>query len=459
MLTGHPRSEGFVDVSIDTPVIVLGLDRARNINAPPYVIAPVLFETEKARVGKQMTETAQPNSRQRIYYMDAVRALAMLLGVFFHAGLAYAAAVQGVWLVGDMNASSMGLDIFVWFSHLFRMTLFFLIAGFFAHLLIERRGVKGFLRNRLIRIVLPFVIFWPLTSAAMLAAIVWAVGYIQDLPPILQLVNEAIERGDDPPAPTTGHLWFLYNLMYFCVITAVLARSRWGWATRLADSFFTSTRHLLWTPLLLVPVLYSTSIPMPAPESFAPEFFSYGYYGLFFLMGWHFFYHQGYLDLVERRLAPLVAVSTVGYAFYFLRLPLEPFSIEVLRTLSEGLPVVTGCGKLLDVCVEAYLSVYLTLIMLVLGRRLLNSENRALRYISDASYWIYIVHLPLLFYIQVPLTSLDLNVWLKFAISSLGTVGIALIVYEVGIRYTPIGTMLNGKKTRGHRWLWQAHPL
>ena len=142
-------------------------------------------------------------------------------------------------------------------------------------------------------------------------------------------------------------------------------------------------------------------------------------------------------------------MSAVGYAVYFLRLPIEPFSVEVLRTWSDGPPLQTGWGKFLDAGVEAYLSVYLTLIMLVLGRRLLDSRNRALRYISDASYWIYIIHLPLLFYIQVLLTSLDLNVWLKFAISSLGTVAIALIVYEAVIRYTPIGTMLNGKKRRG----------
>ena len=410
-------------------------------------MVPCMAEAVIQRDAEVEADAPQADAPQRIYYMDAVRALAMLLGVFFHAGLA--AAVQGLWFVGDMKASSMVLEGFVWFSHVFRMPLFFLVAGFFANLLIERRGVKGFLRNRAIRILLPFVIFWPLITASMLFLIIWALEYIQELPPILQLVSELIEQGADDPPPRTGHLWFLYNLMYFCLITAVLARFRWEWAMRLADGFFSSTRHLLWAPLLLVPALYSTSIPTPSPESFAPQLFSYGYYGLFFLMGWHFFHHQGYLDLVQRRLGLLAAVSAVGYAVYFLRLPIEPFSVEVLRTWSDGPPLQTGWGKFLDAGVEAYLSVYLTLIMLVLGRRLLDSRNRALRYISDASYWIYIIHLPLLFYIQVLLTSLDLNVWLKFAISSLGTVAIALIVYEAVIRYTPIGTMLNGKKRRG----------
>ncbi len=186
-----------------------------------------------------------------------------------------------------------------------------------------------------------------------------------------------------------------------------------------------------------------------------PQLFSYGYYGWFFLMGWHFFRRQDYLDLVEPRLSLLAAVSAVGSVVFLQRLPFEPLSIEALRsldaltTLAEGAPLQTGWPQLLDATLEAYLSVYLTLVMLVLGRRLLSSRNRVLRYISDTSYWIYIVHLPLLFYIQTLLTRLDMNVWLKFAVSSLGTIASALIVYDVAIRYSPIGTMLNGKKQRG----------
>ena len=339
-----------------------------------------------------MIEGIPSHARERIHYMDAVRALAMLLGVFFHAGIAYAAAFQGLWPVGDMNASSRAMEVFVWFSHLFRMSLFFLIAGFFANLLIERRGVGGFLRNRAIRIVLPFVIFWPVISVTMLLLIVWALTYIQELPPILQLVAEAVEQGGDPPSPTTGHLWFLYYLTYFSLIAAVLAKFRWRWATRLADGFFSSTRHLLWTPFLLVPALYSTLVPVPAPESFVPQFFPFGYYGLFFLMGWHLFRRTAYIDLVASRMAPLVAVSTIGYVVYFLRLPNEPISLEVLRAYADGPPVEAGWGHLLDAGVEAYLSVYLTLVMLTTGAWIVRASPSCVSFPStttpSCSKWV-----------------------------------------------------------------------
>lgn len=41
---------------------------------------------------------------QRIYYLDNLRATAMLLGVFLHSALAYAQPAQSVWLVTDSNA-------------------------------------------------------------------------------------------------------------------------------------------------------------------------------------------------------------------------------------------------------------------------------------------------------------------------------------------------------------------
>ena len=75
---------------------------------------------------------------QRIYYLDNLRAMAMLLGVFLHSALAYAQPAQSVWLATDSNAS-VPLDASIWFIHLFRMGLFFLLSGYFAKLVIERK--------------------------------------------------------------------------------------------------------------------------------------------------------------------------------------------------------------------------------------------------------------------------------------------------------------------------------
>ena len=82
-----------------------------------------------------MSHTPNP---ERFHALDATRAFALLLGVVFHAAGSFVPSPSGAAIV-DASASSG----FYWFfstSHTFRMQLFFLIAGFFGHLLYHRRG-------------------------------------------------------------------------------------------------------------------------------------------------------------------------------------------------------------------------------------------------------------------------------------------------------------------------------
>lgn len=387
-----------------------------------------------------------PVNKTRIHYLDHVRALAMLLGVFFHAAFSYAEYTQSVWLATDTE-KSFTLEVFIWFGHLFRMALFFLIAGFFANLMVQKRGAIGFLKNRALRLGLPFFIFMPLNAIAIIALLVYATGYIQNLNEIQQIVADAI-RNETPntDAPRTGVLWFVYNLMYFSVIAVILQKVNISLVARLRRWVFSSAAPLVFLPLFLVPALYYAGLPLASPELFTPEMWSYGYYGIFFLFGWHFFYHTEYLDLVSRHLNKLVATVLFGYPVFFYLMPQA--TVETAQSLTFGEKMAFDATKMLAVCLEAYLSVYLTLIALVLGRRFFDAQNHIARYISDASYWVYLVHLPFVFYFQIILTEVDLPVWIKYFITSGATLVIAFVTYHLVVRYTPLGTMLNGKKYR-----------
>ena len=119
--------------------------------------------------------TAPSHATDRIHYLDNLRALAMLLGVFLHGALAYANPTQIVWLVTDPQSSVL-LDASFNFIHLFRMGLFFLISGYFARLMITRRGLKSFVWNRTVRIACPFILFYPLVMALMIGVSVFAMS-------------------------------------------------------------------------------------------------------------------------------------------------------------------------------------------------------------------------------------------------------------------------------------------
>lgn len=70
------------------------------------------------------------------------------------------------------------------------------------------------------------------------------------------------------------------------------------------------------------------------------------------------------------------------------------------------------------------------------------------RYLSDASYWLYVAHLPLVVALQIMLRNLDLPAAVKLPLIVLVTVGVLLGVYQFMVRYTIIGRMLNGPRTR-----------
>lgn len=81
-------------------------------------------------------------SAERFHALDATRAFALLLGVGLHAALSFVPSITG-WVIVDVS----GHWFFNWFCfsiHTFRMQLFYLIAGFFARMLYQKRGFAGF---------------------------------------------------------------------------------------------------------------------------------------------------------------------------------------------------------------------------------------------------------------------------------------------------------------------------
>jgi len=386
-------------------------------------------------------EQASPNNEQRFHYMDNLRAAAMLIGIVFHVALAYSPLMHNIWFVADPQKSVV-LDFSVYFLHLFRMPLFFLIAGFFAFMLLEKRGLTAFIKHRCKRILLPFIVFYPILLAAIIAAITWGVSFVENIPPILTILSE--NNIENSPA-STAHLWFLYNLFGFCLLAAALYKLKflqYTWMKKMASVPFL----LILFPLLIVPALYSQIAPFPAPEKFYPELWSYGFYGIFFLVGCAFYQNQTVLKQLEKYQALLLLVGLSSYIAFYLRIP-STISIEEIAAMMKGEVFAPSGGEhFITVLFQAVGAVYFSLLALIVGKKLFNYSNRLMRYIADSSYWLYLVHIPLLLVIQFPLIDLNINLWLKFIISLMAIFFIGFVSYWYLVRNSFIGVLLNGKK-------------
>jgi len=86
-----------------------------------------------------------------------------------------------------------------------------------------------------------------------------------------------------------------------------------------------------------------------------------------------------------------------------------------------------------------------------LFRKVYSSENSTLRYISDSAYWLYVAHLPLVMVAQTLAKPLDIPAGFKFALVCTTVTAVLLISYSLFVRYSWLGTLLNGKRVRPGR--------
>lgn len=367
----------------------------------------------------------------------------MMLGVVLHAGLAYAYPAQEIWLATDTK-SSVAIDALVWWIHLFRLQLFFALSGYFSALMIQRKGVKAFLKNRGIRIALPMLLFFPFLFGAMSLVFIAALSMDYEKRGVMGLIAMAIEAGKDAPADSSEestvswmHLWFLYYLLMFSLVALLCHR----WCRVRFEWLFKRPWLMALAPLALAPSISLVGVPLPAAESFVPLAWPFGYYGLFYWAGWQLFGRESMLDKLGPYLWYFVIGSWLLYIPYYLWLP--ELTIQVAIEKKAMLPLTALIAESL---LTAYLSVSLTIAALLLGKRYLSGRSSTMRFVADASYWVYLVHLPLVLLLQTLLVPLSWNVWIKFLLVTHVTMAICLVTYVVFVRYTPIGWMLNGKR-------------
>jgi glucan biosynthesis protein C len=119
---------------------------------------------------------------ERLHALDAVRGYALLLGIVLHATMSFVPTSQRFRIIQDAHPS-ITLAALFFVIHVFRMTTFFLIAGFFAHMSFHRRGLRDFIKDRLQRIAVPLLVGWPILFAAMVLVVLWAAGFPNGGPP------------------------------------------------------------------------------------------------------------------------------------------------------------------------------------------------------------------------------------------------------------------------------------
>ena len=184
----------------------------------------------------------------REHFWDTLRAVLMLLGIPYHVALSYMAGRQWIVKSGEGVTGFIELARFI---SLFRMPAFFLIAGYFAAMLLARRAPGTWLEGRFRRLAIPLV-----TSIILLVPAMNWFCEISNLP-YSQAMASWVENSSKSGGYWVRHLWFIIVLLYFCCAIAALAALKRdfagarlpGWADRLVG------RHMVAALLLLATIV------------------------------------------------------------------------------------------------------------------------------------------------------------------------------------------------------------
>jgi len=373
-----------------------------------------------------------PTPIKRIHALDALRAIMMLLGIVLHSTITYCVYNQkATWPLADANAQHISMDLIMGYIHLFRMPIFFIVAGFFGALLFYERSAIIMLKNRINRVVWPFVVFaiilWPIIGSIFLFSYTAMTGEI--LPESTQAFS--LTR----LIPTKiFHLWFLYYLIMISAFAFCI-----GLITNKKTIFKKRIRKMM-HGLLVYPflkIIFSTiavfAILLLMNQTwvgtnitFVPDWKIFLFYCFFYLFGWFLFLERQYLETFKQYDWLYFFSSIVLFtAAFFLQSSLSFFVQAFLNAL---------------IVVSAFYGI------IGLFIRYFSQPSNKMRYLSDASYWVYLVHLPFTLLGPGLLVNYELPAVIKALIVILITTFITFTSYHFCVRSTFIGKFLNGKK-------------
>jgi glucan biosynthesis protein C len=363
----------------------------------------------------------------------------MLLGIVLHGAIGYMTLNPGVWQYQD-PATTPVADLLVIGIHIFRMPVFFVVAGFFTALLVERRGVTSMLRNRFGRVMLPFALFWVILLPLTLIAGSYAVGMKTDGNGVAA-ASVFIAAGKFW-IDNTVHLWFLYYLSLYYVMAwlamPLVKQLPAGFSAARSSMFVRVMRspfRALMFALPMAVVLWFQGGILQTALSFKPDVVVLLGYGLFFGFGWALWRHQDLMETLPRFAWTQILIAVL----------LIPVNLAMITSFSPGAPV--DLTKLVIASGTGALIVWLLIFGITgIAIRFASHERPVMRYLTDGSYWMYLIHVPIMFYLQGLLSHAPLPALVKIMIVLAVATVVLVTSYHFLVRNTFMGAFLNGRR-------------
>lgn len=381
-----------------------------------------------------------PARTDRLHGFDAVRGLAAVAVVALHAAYPYIYyEMPGlIWAV-PVDEPSRLADVVFWWTEASVMPLFFTLSGYFLARSLRRQSPGDVVSGRSRRLLLPMATVG--LAVLTIDLQVWAFGLISSgRATFSQYLRFKYSPGIHDHMWGPAHLWYIQYLWILCAIVcgAVwlgrfarrrfdLNVPRWGMRAAVGCSLATLAAALV-TVLSLSPevVLGFQHSWLPAPAKFAHS-------AIFLSFGMLFATTEA-LPEWTRKAAPLSLLIAAG--IFVAMVP------QVHQTLAEGR---SGEVNLTLGVLLAAFAVTATLGHLGAGLRWCDRPVPWLTRLAVVSFWVYLIHHPLLGFLQIVARPLPLPAVLKFLLVLTVTTAGCLLTYRHLVEGRTLGRLLDGE--------------
>ncbi len=219
------------------------------------------------------------------------------------------------------------------------------------------------------------------------------------------------------------HLWFLWSLCWLVAAFAILAvtgllptgRRRW-WLVAVSG-----------VPQLVMGMSMTAGYGPDTSLGILPRPHVLAFYGCFYFFGVATFAAEGLGTWIGRHWRLLLPTAIALF-------------VAGIATMND---------RLLAGMLQPAYAWAMSLGLIGLFSRLCSRPSALVSWLADASYWMYLVHPPLVMTAQMVVRSWAMPAGLKFLVVLAMVMPVLIVSYRYGVRFTAIGSLLNGPRRAG----------
>lgn len=376
-------------------------------------------------------------SKPRLYFIDNLRWLMIIFVVLMHVNVTY--SMLGGWYYIEKAKLDMFEQIYFGmygtFTQAYFMGFLFFIAGYFVPSSYDRKGSGQFVKERLIRLGIPTLLYMlvihPLTIAIMNHYMHWNMdfgGWYVKLIRTFKFLSES------------GPLWFAFALLIFSLVYAAVRRLMCRTSKQEQKTGTVTSKQILAVALFISVFAYGVRCIFPIGSSVMNmQLCFFVQYIVLFILG-TIFLRRNLLQTIPYKLGITWFKYTliIGTIFWFIMM-------TVFVDKTKGIDSIGGRGTWQSAAYafwESFFCVGVCLGLIVWFRDRFNAQGRISKFLSDNAFGVYVFHTPLLVLISMLMKDVVMYPFFKYLIVAVVTIPLCFLVSHLLRKIPGVGYVI-----------------